>query len=133
MGLVLVWLAACVGCGRGLATVEGTVTFDGQPVDKGTIVFEPADGAGPTAGGTIENGEYQLAEEAGVMPGEKTVRITAVRKTGRQIEEGPPAPPGKMVDEMESYIPDIYNQKSTLTCEVVAGQVNRHNFDLKSK
>ena len=35
------------------------------------------------------------------------------------------------VDELESYIPAIYNEKSTLTCEIAAGTANQHNFDLK--
>ena len=134
-GLVVVLMGTWVGCdsGGGLVAVEGNVTFDGQPVEEGSIAFEPADGAGPSAGGMIEQGKYTLGDEAGVMPGKKTVRITAVRKTGRQIEAGPPAPPGTMVDVVEKYIPAIYNQESTLTCDVVAGSVNQHNFDLKSE
>ncbi|MFH1918534.1 MAG: hypothetical protein ABIP48_01420 [Planctomycetota bacterium] len=139
--LVLVWLGTCVGCGNNLATVEGTVTFDGEPVDNGTIVLEPADGKGPTAGGKIEQGKYLLADEAGVMPGKKIVRITAVRKTGRQHDAsmpgaegaGGPSAPAVMVDQLESYIPAIYNQKSTLTFEVVAGKGNQHDFELKSQ
>ena len=85
-GVLLVCLAACLGCGTSLATVEGTVTFDGKPVESGSIVFEPADGAGPSAGGQIQNGKYKLAGEAGVMPGKKVVRITAIRSTGRQVD-----------------------------------------------
>ena len=138
-GVLLVCLAACLGCGTGLATVEGTVTFDGKPVESGSIVFEPADGAGPSAGGQIQNGKYKLAGEAGVMPGKKVVRITAIRSTGRQVDAGMPgatgaggpSSPGGKVDELESYIPAIYNEKSTLTCEIAAGTANQHNFDLK--
>lgn len=111
--------------------VEGTVSYDGKPVEEGTISFAPADGQGPTAGGPIQNGKYHLAGESGVAPGKKIVRITAVRKTGRQVEAGPPQPPGTMVDEVEFYIPDIYNTKSTLTCEITPGAVNQHHFELK--
>ena len=126
-------LAACVGCGSGLVAVEGNVTFDGQPVEQGTIAFEPADGNGPTAGGQISGGKYSLSGDTGVSPGKKTVRITAVRKTGRRIAAGPPEPADKMVDEIERYIPRDYNTNSTLTCEVVAGEKNEHNFELKSQ
>jgi len=141
MGLVVVWLGTCIGCdtGVGTAEVEGTVTFDDQPVD-GSIVLEPADGKGPSAGGKIEQGKYRLSGEGGVMPGKKTVRITAVRKTGRQTDASMPGATGAgptggatMVDEMEQYIPPIYNEKSTLTCEVVAGKTNQHDFELKSQ
>ena len=132
-GLVVVLMGTCVGCGGGggLVAVEGNVTFDGQPVEEGSIAFEPADGAGPSAGGTIQQGKYALAADAGVLPGKKTVRITAVRKTGKQVEEGPPSAPGTMVDEVEQYIPAIYWKESTLNCEVAAGQANQFNFDLK--
>jgi hypothetical protein len=131
LAMMGVWMAACIGCGKGGATVEGRVTFDGQPVEAGTIVFEPADGAGPSAGGAIENGRYRLAGDAGVTPGKKTVRITAMRKTGRQIEEGPPAPPGTMVDEIEQFIPATYNTNSSLQVDVTGGQ-STHDFVLTS-
>ncbi len=126
-------LAACVGCGGELVAVEGDVAFDGQPVEQGTIAFEPADGKGTTAGGKITGGRYSLSGDTGVTPGKKTVRITAVRKTGRQTAAGPPEPPGKMVDEIERYIPRDYNTNSSLTCEVVAGEKNEHNFNLTSQ
>ena len=117
-------LAVCLGCGgNDLTTVEGTVTFDGQPVEAGSIVFEPADGAGPAAGGTIEQGKYRLAGDAGVVPGQKIVRISAVRNTGQQVEAGPPAPEGTMIEEVEQYIPIQYNRNTTLTAEVPPGQV----------
>jgi len=140
-GLLAACLAACAGCGTGRATVEGTVTLDGQPIESGSIVFEPADGAGPTAGGQIENGKYRLAEEGWVMPGKKIVRIIAIRATGRKLDasmpgaegEGGPSAPAQLVDELACYIPAIYNEKSTLTCEVVAGKANQHNFELKSE
>lgn len=130
VGLVAVGILVCTGCGSGLIAVEGNVSFDGQPVEQGSIVFEPADGKGPTAGGKIEGGGYKLSGDEGVVPGEKVVRITAVRKTGRQVEAGPPSPPGTMVDEIERYIPPNYNANSTLKCEVTAGGTNRHDFEL---
>lgn len=125
-------LLVCAGCGGGRVAVEGSVTFDGKPVESGTISFEPADGQGATAGGPIEGGRYALSGDSAVAPGKKIVRIRAVRKTGRKIESGPPSPPGTMVEETESYIPAQYNTQSTLGCEVTAGGANRHNFDLKS-
>ena len=60
-------------------------------------------GNGTTAGGEITGGRYSLSGDTGVSPGKKTVRITAVRKTGRRILAGPPEPPDKMVDEIERY------------------------------
>ncbi len=132
-GLVALVMLVSAGCGSGLVAVEGNVTFDGQPVEQGTIVFQPADGKGTTASGEIKGGGYRLSGDEGVAPGEKVVRITAVRSTGRQVESGPPSPPGTMVDEIESYIPAVYNKASTLTCNVTADGTDRHDFELKSE
>src|SRR5207253_1220870 len=89
---ICVVLLACCGCSDGKVIVRGTVTVDGQPIDEGMISLEPADGQGPTTGGIIKEGKYELNGKAAVAPGEKIVRISGVRKTGRMIEAGPPAP-----------------------------------------
>ena len=123
--------AAFVGCGNGRSTVAGKVTFDGEPVADGRIALEPVDGQGMTAGGKITAGEYRLAGDAGVPAGNYKVSITATRHTGRQVEAGPPSPPGTMVDEIEHFIPSKYNRETTLTCEVMPG-TNQHDFALAS-
>ncbi len=129
--LVLAALAGCGGSGR--PTIHGQVTFDGEPVEEGTISFEPADGIGPTTGGSIAGGKYQLSGEAAPVPGKKRVRISAGRRTGRSIPAGEPFPPDVMVEEIERYIPNVYNTRSTLNCEVNAKGPNQFDFDLKSQ
>ena len=78
------WILLCVlcasfpvlvGCGDGLAHVEGTVTFNGEPVSRGMINLEPVDGKGQVTGTAVEAGKYRID---GVLPGEKIVRISAV-------------------------------------------------------
>ena len=132
-GLILAGLVFCWGCGSGLVSVEGQVTWQGQPVEEGTIVFEPADGQGPSAGGKIQNGQYRLSGPAGVQPGEKIVRITAARKTGRKLEAGPPSPPGTWIEEVESYIPTEYNSQSKLRCTIPPGKSSRQDFALPTQ
>lgn len=131
-GSIVALLGMCLGCGGNLTTVEGNVTFDGQPVEQGSIVFEPADGVGPAVGGTIEHGKYQLGSEGGMVSGKKIVRISAVGSTGKKIEAGPPEPPGTLVDEVRQYIPSTYNENSTLAIDVAAGKVT-HHFELLSQ
>lgn len=117
-----------------LSDVQGTVTLDGQPLAGGIIVFEPVDRRGSVAGGEITAGKYRLAGKSGVPPGDKTVRITGVYKTGRQIEVGPPAPEGTMADEVQQIdLPEIYNQRSDLQLRVTAGETNQHDFHMKSQ
>jgi len=133
LALVASCLVVLSGCGdQGTTTVQGKVTFEGQPVESGKIIFEPADRIGATAGGKIEQGTYQFVGPKTISSGDKIVRITAVRKTGRQVAEGPPAAADSMVDELERYIPAIYNRNSTLRREIISGQANEHDFDLKA-
>jgi len=110
------------------------VRVDGKPVDDGSINFAPMDGEGPSTGGKIEKGTYVLNGKAAVLPGKKRVSITPVLKTGRRIPAGPPFPPGTMVDEIVP-LPDLteLNKDLLVNVEVVAGKVNEHNFDLKTK
>jgi hypothetical protein len=105
------------------------VTYDGQPVENGSISIEPTDNNGPSTGGKIIDGKYELAGEAAPYPGKKVVRIFASRKTGRQIKD----PMVGVLDETKPFIPDIYNYHSTLMCEIGNGASNQIDFHLKAK
>ncbi len=118
------WILLIAGCGPSLVTVEGTVTLDGTPVETGTISFLPADGKGPTFGGELKGGGYQIQAEKTAALGAKNVTITGIRKTGKMIEAGPPAPAGTMVEELLTV-------STTEKCEIVDGE-NKHDFQLKS-
>jgi hypothetical protein len=126
-GACLLGLTIFVGCGGGGpgATVEGSVTLDGQPVQNGTISFVPADGKTASAGGKIADGKYSVA----VPPGPKRVEIAASKVVGqRPAYAGDPNSP--MIDITESIIPPRYNAQSELTFEVKAGD-NQKDFALK--
>jgi len=61
-------LAAAAGCGPGnglnLAKVRGKVTYNGEPVKFGTIMFEPEQPDVPPAAGSIgEDGAFILSTE----------------------------------------------------------------------
>jgi hypothetical protein len=91
-GLVL-GLAALAGCGgeEKLYRVSGTVTYDGKPVAKGLIFFDP-DGTKGTTGGqgfaNILNGKYDTANEGqGVRGGAYVVRVNGF--DGKEANEAP--------------------------------------------
>lgn len=121
-------LAAWPGCSRARPPIDGAVTFDGISVEDGSISFAPTDGNGPSTGGRIVDGRYELRGEAAPFPGKKIVRICAMRKTGRRINDSIAG----TVDETQPYIPDIYNSRSTLTCEIGDGSSRQINFHLRS-
>jgi hypothetical protein len=64
------------GCGKA-TSVSGSVSYEGKAVGNGSIVFQPADGRGPTAGAAISDGRYQVES---LVPGKKIVQIIAVKK-----------------------------------------------------
>ena len=73
VALAIAALAATAGCGGPTqAIVRGRVTLDGEPLAHGTIAFLPADGKGPTAGGLVTAGGYEVQ---GMAPGRKLVRV----------------------------------------------------------
>jgi len=120
MGLLL----ALMGCGSGEATVSGTVSLDGKPLEEGHIAFRPlpALAKSEARGGPIKDGKYQVKAQ----PGQNRVEITATRVVPDKKDSfGTPL--------RESMIPEKYNAQSELTKEISAGGVNEFNFELKSR
>ena len=118
------------GCKSGTtverASVSGTVTFDGQPVESGTITFVPAAGVvGAPAELRIQNGKYSTTDAQGVVVGNNDVRILATKKTGKQFKN----PNNEMEDEVVQFIPEKYNEKTELQETVKPGE-NTFDFDL---
>lgn len=125
LGCLIVVVPLVLGCGANKVVVKGTVHVDGKPADDGSINFAPMDGQGPSTGGKIDNGTYELQGAAAVTPGTKRVSIVPIRKTGRRIPAGQPLPPGTMIDEIFAY-PDLsdLNRNVLVNVEVVAGKIN---------
>jgi hypothetical protein len=73
---------AATGCGPSgpkLVKLSGTVTFKGEPVPAGYVIFTPPSGVGSVRSIPIKNGRYDTSEmvgEKGVHPGPNAVRIT---------------------------------------------------------
>ena len=127
---VFLFPLAIVGCGSEdtgpeLFTVQGTVTFDGSPVDEGRISFRKAEGDQKAYSADIKAGNYSLQMEAG----KSTVEITASRPSGEFDTSNPDDPP-QPIGEM--YIPAQYNSETTLTADVKPSGDNSIPFDLKS-
>ncbi len=103
-------LSGCGGSGR--TAVEGTVTLDGKPLQKGRIRFCPRPGtASPSAGAKISEGHFSLASEEGLLPGEFHVEITATRPGSKKFYD---RFSGKMVMLEDQYLPQRYNKNTQL-------------------
>ena len=137
LGLLLVSLMVAPGCGKGginRNAISGAVRCDGQPLDKGAILFSPIKGTkAPVTGGAIENGRYQLPRAIGPMEGWYRIEIHTTRKTGKKVA-APFAQPGKetMIDEYGEGIAARFNSESTLEVEVKPGD-NTADFDVATQ
>jgi hypothetical protein len=94
VGLVLVLLAAAVGCGGGApeATVEGRVAYQGQPIAGGALTFYPASGR-PITAPLSQDGAYSCR----LPPGEYRVTVTVGVTLPPGWKEGDPVPPPAVV------------------------------------
>jgi hypothetical protein len=115
-GLLCVVLVA--GCSSGQTSVEGDVTYDGQSIGIGRILFVPEDKEGVKRGGRFENGHYKLAPPEGPPPGKHRVEISWLKPTGqmRRNEFGEDLP------VLGEGLPDKYHKESTLTATLKPGK-----------
>ena len=136
--LLILPLLIAAGCGGGTDgperfPVTGKVTINGEPLDDGSIQFIPEAGTdGPSSGAPITNGAYTIPAEKGPVAGQYLVQIRGTKKTGKQIEAGPPNPPGTMVDEVVQAVPAEYNSNSTLKATIKEGPNEDVNFQLEN-
>lgn len=114
------FLSTTLGCGGpadGRISVTGTVTFDGEPLADGEIVFYK--GAGAAGMGGIQDGSFSVQQSAasvGMQPGTYDVAVMSWI-----VEPGESSPEGEILSiEGESRIPRKYNETTTsgLTAEV---------------
>ena len=82
-------LLTVLGCG-GAPSINGTVTYEGEPIRRGSISFAPSNGQGAPVAAAITDGSYRIPE---ARVGSMRVAISGY--------EVPEAPPGAFV-----YDPD---------------------------
>ena len=128
-GFALCVLALFAGCGplrTKLPVVRGTITLDGAPVAKGSILFFPADFVGAPAEGAIKDGQFVALVPAGA----KRVVIQAPRVLGK-AKAFDSMPESMLADVIQETIPLRYNSQSELMCTVESDGA-RADFDLKT-
>lgn len=127
--LIVAAILGLSGCTKGpaIGTVEGEVTFDGQPLKDGRVLFTPIDGQGQTGGSTIADGKFTAQMPVAKMK----VAINANRVIGRKpVYEGDPKSP--MMDVVEELIPQRYNVNTELELDVKEGKQSV-KYELKKK
>lgn len=127
-----VWLTAVAGCGSGSDRIEvfGTVTYQGQPVEEGTILLEPLERGGRQANAAIEQGRYRIDGPYGPNRGRYRVIIEALRVTANPVELGPLHRGEPAAEELEQFIPAEYNTQSKLVVDFTGASTHEQNFEL---
>jgi hypothetical protein len=76
--LVLIAISTCsiAGCGQS-DSVSGTVTYNGELVEVGSVTFESPDGSGPGFGAQVRNGQYNADK---VKLGKHVARVRGLTK-----------------------------------------------------
>jgi hypothetical protein len=135
IGLLIISVSLQSGCNRvaptGNTSVQGLVTFQGQPVAGGLIVFSPD----PERGGSgkpipveiAQDGRFQLTngEGAVIPPGWYRVAIALAPNSASLTPETTP-------NNRVAFPPQLARpDQSGLFREVKAGQENTFSFDIE--
>src|SRR5262245_35012255 len=129
LGVLAVSLCGCLGSSTG--TVSGSVTFNGQPVEKGLITFSPTGNKGGTAGGDIVSGTFRVEN---LVPAQYQVAVAAVPEL-KIVAPGAPETKRTLTDaEIRAMIdplpPDTTGKEQTIEVKTGAQLLN---FKLESK
>lgn len=125
-----VCLLICAGCENtgGKRAVSGSVTLQGQPLDKATISFSKLPEVQRAEGtALIKTGKYSLPANQGLLPGTYLVRISALEEfniTPEEYAAGKTAPPPK------ERVPAKYNTASEQQVEVKDSGPNQFDFNI---
>ncbi len=121
--------ASCTSQSSRLA-VHGEVTFEGQKIDKGSILFQPLDGKSIKTGGPITDGKYDIPAEKGPVTGKHRVLCFWEKDTGKTYID---RDSGDTYPVRKEGLPAIFqSDKSPLEVEFISGKQD-YSFHLKSK
>ncbi|MCG8450429.1 MAG: hypothetical protein MI725_12745 [Pirellulales bacterium] len=134
LGILVLALVACIGCGGNPATVTGEVILDGEHIIgnedmRAQVVYHPTSGLGTPASSLIKpNGRYELStgSKRGLQPGEYKVTIRLGKISWPNGKSQMPA--------ITELAPKHYHRTTTtdLVVNVEPGS-NRFDFELESK
>jgi len=124
-----------LGCGEsdplGRKAISGTVSFNGAPIERGNIGFQPVEKSTTSGGASIEAGKYSIPRQKGLPAGKYRVTVNAPKGGGAQASKD--APPGDPLPPPQEMIPPEWNEKSDQFIEVTEKGPYVFNFDVKPK
>jgi hypothetical protein len=117
---VLIVSTGLVGCGPNLAQVDGTVSFKGEKVKGGMLIFSP-EGGEPAAATVKDDGSFvlQTGTSAGATVGKSTVTYSAPggEASTDPNKEGTPSPYAGLVTKDSTV--EVKPGKNTFNIELI--------------
>ena len=112
-------IAAAAGCGSdglpGMVAIQGTVTYKGEPLTHGTVLYLPKDGSGRQARGEIQpDGRFELTTLRagdGAQVGEYSIVVIALQPHPGEDRAAIEAAGG--IIERGYVIPEKYTNRDT--------------------
>jgi len=153
--LLFLLFATLIGCQKSdrqvYANISGTVTFNGQPIQKGLITFS-VEGRPPTTMDIIDgkfdgqaivgnnkitvSARKKAASVPGAKGGSASQKDADTQLKGYMKFKAEPGqyggPPKDYDPTMVEYIPSDWNQDSKQSRVVEAGAANEFKFDIRS-
>ncbi|MCA9075217.1 MAG: hypothetical protein KDA93_09310 [Planctomycetaceae bacterium] len=136
LGSLLMGVAGCGGDNEGppRATAQGTVRLDGKPLGEGVIRFVPTrETKGPKTTLPIRDGHFEAPAWAGPLVGQHRVEIESTDDGGFALDDE------QAIVQLRKYghgvmdtviVPEIYNERTRLTAEIVEDGPNEIEFTL---
>jgi hypothetical protein len=128
LALLGLFMAGCGGDSLNRHRIQGTVTYDGQPVESGAIFFEPTMSAGriaPTVYLRIQNGKYDAGEE-GPVSGKYRIVVGGWDESKRRVDDDGVTHTTPLFNDY-TFETDIPPPNNTLNVEVPASQAIESN------
>ena len=125
-GLLLLAMTGCGGDSLDRQVIYGRVTYNGQKVTGGDILFVPiGNTVGPTTGAKVNDGQFRADHRGGVPVGRHQIRVRGF------LNELPPTPQGGPDNITYPTVPSEFYTASEIeiTLEPGASKAEKH-FDL---
>jgi hypothetical protein len=120
------FVAGCGPSGPATYAVSGTITFNGEPIPddhNGYVTFVPDNKSHGPESGPIKGGRFSFRSREGTQK----VQIWASKYVEGQMNAVMGMTPKVM------YIPENYNEATTLTADVKPNDDNEYTFELVGK
>ncbi|MGL4593172.1 MAG: hypothetical protein ACRCUY_00420 [Thermoguttaceae bacterium] len=116
--VILVLFTTVVGCSQKIKyqKINGTVSVDGVPIERGVIQFDKDGGDEPSGGGKIIAGRFT----ADAVAGSNTVRVSGEAKSDKPIPD--PVNVGKFLDHAEVTDSKVHWDESQTVIEITPKQ-----------